>query len=68
MEILFLPFLSRASEIIGKKIHIKFDQKEILLNLNINIYSNILNQLNSISLFTQIVKTLVKRQFILLDL
>ena len=42
--ILFIPFLSRASEIIGKKIHIKFDQKEILLNLNINIYSNILNQ------------------------
>ena len=42
--ILFLPFISRASEIIGKKIHIKFDQKEILLNLNINIYSNILNQ------------------------
>ena len=41
--ILFLPFLSRASEIIGKKIHIKFDQKEILLNLNVNIYSNILN-------------------------
>ena len=27
-----------------KKIYIKFDQKEILLNLNINIYSNILNQ------------------------
>ena len=42
--ILFLPFLSRASEIIGKKIHIKFDQKEILLNLNVKIYSNILNQ------------------------
>ena len=42
--ILFLPFLSRASEIIGKKIHIKFDQKEILLNLNVNIYSNIFNQ------------------------
>ena len=42
--ILFIPFLSRASEIIGKKIHIKFDQKEILLNLNVNIYSNILNQ------------------------
>ena len=42
--ILFLPFLSRASEIIGKRIHIKFDQNEILLNLNVNIYSNILNQ------------------------
>ena len=41
--ILFLPFLSRASEIVGKKIYIKFDQKEILLNLNVNIYSNILN-------------------------
>ena len=43
-QILFIPFLSRASEIIGKKIHIKFDQNEILLNLNVNIYSNILNQ------------------------
>ena len=42
--IIFLSFLSRASEIIGKKIHIKFDQNEILLNLNLNIYSNILNQ------------------------
>ena len=42
--ILIIPFLSRASEIIGKKIHIKFDQKKILLNLNVNIYSNILNQ------------------------
>ena len=42
--ILFIPFLSRASEIIVKKIHIKFDQNEILLNLNVNIYSNILNQ------------------------
>ena len=42
--ILFIPFLSRASEIIAKKIHIKFDQNEILLNLNVNIYSNILNQ------------------------
>jgi hypothetical protein len=42
--VIFLSFLSRASEIIGKKIHIKFDQNEILLNLNVNIYSNILNQ------------------------
>mgnify|MGYP005673626995 FL=1 len=42
--ILFLSFLSRASDIVGKKIHIQFDQNEILLNLNVNIYSNILNQ------------------------
>ena len=32
--ILFLPFLSRASEIIGKKILFKFDKYEFLLNFN----------------------------------
>jgi hypothetical protein len=42
--ILFLSFLSRASEISGKKIHAVFDQTEILLNLNVNIYSNFFNQ------------------------
>jgi hypothetical protein len=42
--IIFLSFLSRASEAIGKKIHLKMDQNEILLNLNVNIYSNIFNQ------------------------
>ena len=36
--------MSRASEIIGKKIYVKFDQAEILLNLNINIYSNLFDQ------------------------
>ena len=38
--ILFLPFLSRASEIIGKKISLKIDEKIFLLNFNQNIYSN----------------------------
>ena len=47
--ILFLSFLSRASDIVGKKIHIQFDQNEILLNLNVNIYSNILNQVFQVS-------------------
>jgi hypothetical protein len=42
--LLILPFLSRSSEIIGKKINIKFDQYEFLLNLNINISSNVLHQ------------------------
>ena len=42
--ILFLSFLSRASEISGKKIHVKFDQTEFLLNLNMNISSNLLSQ------------------------
>ena len=42
--ILFLSFLSRASEISGKKIHAVFDQTEILLNLNVNISSNFFNR------------------------
>ena len=41
--IIFLSFLSRSSEISGKKINVKFDEKEIFLNLNVNIYSNFLN-------------------------
>ena len=42
--LLVLPFLSRSSEIIGKKIHIRFDKIEFLLNFNINILSNLLNR------------------------
>ena len=42
--VIFLSFLSRASEISGKKIYVRFDQNEILLNLNVNISSNIFNQ------------------------
>jgi len=42
--LIFLSFLSRASEISGKKIHVRLDQNEILLNLNVNIYSSFLNQ------------------------
>ena len=41
--IIFLSFLSRASEVIGKKIRIRINENKILLNLNINIYSNFLN-------------------------
>ena len=42
--IIFISFLSKSSEIIGKKINVKIDEKEILLNLNVNIYSNLLNE------------------------
>ena len=42
--IIFLSFLSRASEIIGKKIYIKFDKNEFLLNLNVKISSNLMNE------------------------
>ena len=40
--ILFLPFVSRASEIIGKRIFLQIEEKEFLLNLNQSIYSNYL--------------------------
>ncbi len=42
--LLFLPFLSRASEIIGKKILFKFEKNEFLLNFNVNISSNYLKE------------------------
>ena len=41
--ILFLPFISRASKIVGKKILLKIDNREFLLNYNKSIYSNFLN-------------------------
>ena len=40
--LLFLPFVSRASEVIGKRLLLKLDEKEFLLNFNHNIYSNFL--------------------------
>ena len=42
--LLLLPFLSRGSEVIGKKILFKFDKNEFLLNFNINISSNFLGK------------------------
>ena len=41
--ILFLPFISRASEVLGKKILLKIDNRNFLLNYNNSIYSNSLN-------------------------
>ncbi len=38
--IIFLSFVSRASEILGKKILIKLDEKEFILNFNQSIYGN----------------------------
>ncbi len=38
--LLFLPFLSRGSEIIGKKLLISFDDSKFLLNFNVSISSN----------------------------
>ena len=41
--LLFLPFISRASEIIGKRLFLKLDNNEFLLNFNNNICSNFIN-------------------------
>ena len=38
--LIFLPFVSRASEIIGKRIHLKMDENNFLLCFNNLIYSN----------------------------
>ena len=38
--VLLLPFLSRSSEIIGKKIFFKFEKNFFLFNFNVNIFSN----------------------------
>ena len=38
--LLFLPFVSRSTEIIGKRIFLNIDEKEFLLNFNQSIYSN----------------------------
>ena len=52
--IIFLSFLSRSSEIIGKRLNVEMDKKKILLNLNLNIctsfissqYPKIVNKIN----------------------
>ena len=41
--LLFIPFVSRASEVIGKRIFLKVDNKEFLFNFNQSIYSNYLS-------------------------
>ena len=41
--LLFLPFVSRASEVLGKKLLLQFDKNQFLLNFNTSIYSNFLN-------------------------
>ena len=42
--LLMLSFLSRSSEIIGKRINVRLNKIEFLLNLNVNISSNFFNK------------------------
>jgi hypothetical protein len=41
--LLFLPFISRASEVIGRKLYLKIDNRSFVLNYNNSIYSNSIN-------------------------
>ena len=41
--LLFLPFISRASEVIGKKLFLKINDLSFILNYNNSIYSNSIN-------------------------
>jgi len=41
--LLLLPFLSRASDIIGKKISVKYEKNNFLLNFDKTIFSNNIN-------------------------
>ena len=38
--LLFLPFLSRASDVVGKKISVKYEKNNFLLNFDRTIFSN----------------------------
>ena len=47
--LLLLPFLSRASDIIGKKISVKYEKNNFLLNFDKTIFSNNINNNKTIS-------------------
>ena len=42
--LLILPFLSKSSEVIGKKIQVKFNDFNFLLNFNVSISTNLIDQ------------------------
>jgi len=42
--LLLLPFLSRASDIVGKKISVKYEKNNFLLNFDKTIFSNNINK------------------------
>ena len=47
--LLLLPFLSRASDIVGKKISVKYEKNNFLLNFDKTIFSNNINGDKTIS-------------------
>ena len=47
--LLFLPFLSRASDMVGKKISVKYEKNNFLLNFDKTIFSSNINNDKTIS-------------------
>ena len=47
--LLLLPFLSRASDIIGKRISVQYEKNNFLLNFDKTIFSNNINNNKTIS-------------------
>ena len=52
--LLFLPFLSRASEIVGKKISVKYEENNFLLNFDKAIFSKNIKNDHIVSLAREI--------------
>ena len=52
--LLFIPFLSRASEVVGKKISVKYEENEFLLNFNKTIFLKNIKNSEVVSLAKEI--------------
>ena len=52
--LLFLPFLSRASDIVGKKISVQYEGNNFLLNFDKTIFSKNINRDQNVSLAKEI--------------
>ena len=52
--LLFLPFISRASEIVGKKISVKYEENNFLLNFDKTIFSKNIKNSEVVSLAKEV--------------
>ena len=52
--LLFLPFLSRASEMVGKKISVQYEENNFLLSFDKTIYSKNINNSEVVSLSKEV--------------
>ena len=52
--LLFLPFISRASEIVGKKISVQYEENNFLLNFDKTIYAKNIKNSEVVSLAKEV--------------